>query len=473
MARNTKKMSPIITLLTTLVANAPAYAETETERILQEINQLNQRMAQLEKDNVRLKEELATHGGVAREREITSRLEDVERQVINQEKKTRLLDAVEGGSAEASLLMVGQRALSGTTRGEDESRINYRADVEVSLPAGTIGKAKGEIFAHFRMGQGNGLSFMPPMLTSTANSTAFALSNGDDTTVLLAQAWYELEMPLGESELEIVVGKIDPFGFFDQNDVADDESTAFLNNVFVHNPLLDSGGDVDVDAYGFAPGLIMTYRNNSQSPDYWKASVGMFSSGKDTSFDTDLARPFVIGQIEVGGNYAFGREGVYRLYAWNRGRAVPYANEFDTSSESHSGWGLSANQQVAEHVDVYGRYGHSLKGKMRFNQALTVGAQIEGAYWGREHDRIGLAAGWANTSKAFRAAAPTLDADANSMADFGYAPTGAESQFEVYYAWQANEYLELSPDFQWIHNPGGDRSREDIAIMGLRAKASF
>jgi hypothetical protein len=475
MARNAKQLAPIMALLTSLAAAAPVVADVETELVMQEIRRLNQRMAQLEADNQRLKSELAAREGSAREKEIVGRLEDVEKKVISQENKIRPLDAAEGIEVEASLLMVGQRALSGTTTGKDESRINYRADVEVSLPAGNIGKAEGELFAHFRIGQGNGLSDFPPTLTSTPNSTAFALSNGDDAAVLLAQAWYELDVPLGDGEqkLEITAGKIDPFGFFDQNDVADDESAAFLNNVFVHNPLLDSGGDMDVDAYGFAPGLIMSYQNDSQSPDYWKATVGVFSSGEDSSFDTDLTHPFVIGQIEAGGQYLLDRPGVYRLYAWNRGRAVPYANESDASRESHSGWGVSANQQVAEQVTVFGRYGHSFEGKVRFDQAITVGAEIGGAYWGREHDRVGLAAGWLNTSDSFRADAPALDADGDGTADFGYSPTGAEKQFEIYYAWQLNEHLELSPDFQWIKSPAGDDSAKDIAIVGLRAKASF
>jgi carbohydrate-selective porin OprB len=201
--------------------------------------------------------------------------------------------------------------------------------------------------------------------------------------------------------------------------------------------------------------------------------VGVFSSGEDSSFDTDLTHPFVIGQIEAGGHYLLDRPGVYRLYAWNRGRAAPYANESDASRESHSGWGVSANQQIAEHVTVFGRYGYLFEGKVRFDQAMTVGAEIGGAYWGREQDRLGLAAGWLDTSKPFRADAPDLDADGDGTADFGYSPNGAESQFEIYYAWKLNEHLELTPDFQWIVNPGGDDSAEDIAIVGLRAKASF
>ncbi len=473
MARPARRLAPVAALLSGLIVGLPAQAETDTEQVLQELRRLNGRMAQLEADNAQLKEELAARNGGAREKEIIGRLEDVERQVSSQDRKTRLLDAVEGVSASASLVMVRQSALSGTTSGKNESRVTYRADVEIELPAGSIGDAQGELFAHFRMGQGNGLGFMPPTLTSTANSTAFALSNGDETAVMLAQAGYELELPVGESELDFYVGKIDPFGHFDQNDIADDESAAFLNNVFVHNPLLDSGGDIDVDAYGFAPGLILSWQDNGQSPDYWKASVGIFSSGQGGSWDNDLSRPFIIGQIEAGSDAFFGREGVYRQYAWERGLATHFANEFDSATARHSGWGLSVNQAVAEHVRVFGRYGHSLQGKMRFDKALTVGAEIGGAWWGRAEDRIGLAAGWANTSKAFRAAAPALDADSDGVADFGYAPDGAEKQFEIYYAWKANEHLELSPDFQWIRNPGGDSSRDDIAIIGLRATVSY
>ena len=326
MARSAKRLAPIGALLGSLIITLPAQAESNSERILQEIQRLNQRMAQLEADNARLKDELAASNEGAREKEIVGRLEDVERQVSSQDKKTRLLD---------------------------------------------------------------------------------------------------------------------------------------------------SGGDMDVDAYGFAPGLILSYSNNSQSPDYWKASVGMFSSGLGSSWDTDLTRPFVIGQLEAGGDYFFGKEGVYRLYAWNRGRAPPFAKEFDSATARHSGWGVSANQQVAEHVSVFARYGHSLEGNMRFAKALTVGAEIGGAYWGREHDRIGMAAGWADTTKAFRAAEPGLDADGDGVADFGYAPDSAENQFEIYYAWKANDYLELSPDYQWIASPGGDSSRKDIAIVGLRAAVSY
>jgi carbohydrate-selective porin OprB len=50
---------------------------------------------------------------------------------------------------------------------------------------------------------------------------------------------------------------------------------------------------------------------------------------------------------------------------------------------------------------------------------------------------------------------------------------GNEKPVELYYAWQVNEHLQISPNLQWIGEPGGDKSAGDVTIWGLRAKASY
>ena len=114
---------------------------------------------------------------------------------------------------------------------------------------------------------------------STPNTTAFQVqgtnANPDDSFGILAQAWYQLTVPLplggykprSRETVRLTFGKIDPFVFFDQNAAADDESAKFLNNAFVHNPLLDSGGDVGADRYGFSPGVVAGYRNERSKPE--------------------------------------------------------------------------------------------------------------------------------------------------------------------------------------------------------------
>ena len=87
--------------------------------------------------------------------------------------------------------------------------------------------------------------------------------------------------------------------FFDQNSIADDETRHFVNNVFVHNPLLDSGGDAGVDRYGFSPGAIAAYEDASDKAMAWGASLGVFGAGNGANFSASSGKPFVIAQAWV------------------------------------------------------------------------------------------------------------------------------------------------------------------------------
>jgi hypothetical protein len=452
---------------------APADASVQAE-----LKHLAQRLGQLEADNRHLQARLAEVEKEEEKEAMSSRLDDLEIELLSLRRQARAIEAVEGISAGAAMTMVAQKALAGGADGTD-SQLNYRADVSVTLPGGEIDDARGHLFAHFRLGQGEGLALPQPGFSSTPNSTAFELSEGDDAAAVLAQAWYQLDVPLdGTPEnpgrhLEINFGKIDPFVFFDQNAIADDESTRFLNNAFVHNPLLDSGGAAGVDAYGFTPGARLAWHADGKAGDWWRVSLGAFGAGEGASFKDSFDQPFVIAQLEAGHQYVDGLTGNVRVYAWTNGSATPYSNAADSSLERQSGWGLSIDQQLTQTVTAFARYGHATRGSARFDQAVTAGLELSGAGWGRAKDRLGIAAGWLRASADFEAAAPLLDADGTGGADFGYAASGAEHLAELYYARQVNAHLELTPDLQWIARPGADGTAEDVVIVGLRATMGF
>ena len=449
-------------LLAALACPAASGADPASAEMAALLQQLQERLTRLEQRNADLEKRLA-EGGDAKA--MAARVEDVENEVLALRKQPQPFASLEGLSAGASLTMVAQRAMSGTTTGRDESDFNYRADVEVEMPAGSIGDAEGRLFAHFRLGQGTGFSKLNPTLTGAVNSTAFELGNGgvaaaDDSVALLAQAWYQLDIPVGGKtgdlgRVEITVGKIDPFVFFDQNNLADDESEAFLNNVFVHNPLLDSGGDAGVDAYGFTPGLRLAYVGDVNGADNWGVSLGVFGSGPGASFDTSFSQPFVIGQVEYKGKALLGKPGAYRLYAWNNGRA----SDLTGAPERHSGWGLSLDQQVSEHLSLFSRVGLSGQGQVGFDRAFTLGGQLSGAGWGREKDRLGLAFGLLKTSDEYQVANPGF--------------SGSEKNVELFYAWQLNDQVHIAPSVQWIGRPGGDPAAKDVTVLGLRAKVAY
>ncbi|MGB8434905.1 MAG: carbohydrate porin [Burkholderiales bacterium] len=485
-------------LLAALLAGAgfdiPAAAEADVEKLNSAVERLLKRVEQLEASNRRLEAALekekaagqkptpsATKQQAATERatnekvnDLDDRVGDLENQVVTLKKPSKLEEALEGVTVGAELAMVSQRAQRGATQG-NKSQLNYRADVTVEVPLDSFGKLAGvgdsKLFFHLRAGQGEGLTFANPTYTATPNSTAFFLQNSDDSATILGEAWYQFGYPLAPTasgalpRIEGTFGKIDLFGFFDGNEIADNENAAFLNNVFVHSPLLDSGGGIGGDSYGFQPGVIASYKSDVNSVNHWKASLGVFGTAGGAGFQNTFSKPFVIGQLEYGGRVLRNRPGNYRIYAWTNGQFVPYNDDAATTTARQTGFGLSIDQEVISRaLTVFARYGHSFSGPVRFDNAITVGAQLNGFSWGRQEDRIGLAYGWLNTSSGFKAAAPAV---------YGYSPTGAEQDIELYYAWQINKNLQLSPNVQWIVQPGGDPSAQNLWVLGLRAVAGF
>jgi hypothetical protein len=459
------------------MAPAPAFAADDIAALKAEFKRLAERIETLERHNQETEQALATERLSEREPELVTRLKAVEFQTLSMQKQARQIESLEGITVGASITGAVQRVgAGGTASAIDETRANYRGDVSVTLPGGKMDNAEGKIFAHVRLGQGTGIG-LRPTYTSTANTTAFETNAGpDDSFAILAQAWYQMKVPLiadgakanAREHLHLTIGKIDPFVFFDQNVAADDESAKFMNNAFVHNPLLDSSGDTGADAYGFAPGGILNYSNIRQKGSEWALSLGVFGSGPGANFTGSLSGPFVIAQAETAARFNY-LPGNYRAYLWRNGRGAGY----DGIEQRHSGIGFSADQKVTDDVTLFGRYGRQLSGKVRFDRALTLGAELAGNPWGRAADSVGVALGSLRTSADFRKDSLTLDANADALPDFGYQASGAERQMEIYYRYKLSAKLELTPDFQWIRQPGGDASAAVVKMLGLRAKLGF
>lgn len=376
-----------------------------------------------------------------------------------------------GAAIEAGVVLVGQRVGGrGSSDGRSQSRLNYRGDLGVSLPAGSIGEAQGTAFAQLRFGQGVGVGLRPTH-TSTVNSVGFETGAGpDDSFAILAQAGYQLEWALDGGgfndqkgrRVELTLGKLDVFGLFDQNAAAGDEGAQFLNNVFVHNPLLDAGGDIGADAYGFAPGLRLGWFD-TDGQWAWGVSAGAFGAGKGANFSGGLGKPFTIVQFELSPLQINGEpRGNYRVYAWSNGRSADLVGNV----QRHSGLGVSVDQRFGREWNLFGRWGRRGSGDGAFDDALTLGFEHGGRLWGRGRDAVGAAVGTLRTGSAWRA----VTADGTLA---GYAASGNEQLLELYYRMKLNEHLEVSPDFQWIRRPGGDGLAPTVRVFGVRASFGF
>ena len=105
------------------------------------------------------------------------------------------------------------------------------------------------------------------------------------------------------------------------------------------------------------------------------------------------------------------------------------------------------------------------------DQAFSVGAQVSGARWSRGGDRLGLALG-VNGLAASHIAYLKAGGIGFMLGD-GQLNYGPETIVEAFYAWQLPWNLTLSPDVQWIANPGYNLDRGPATVLGVRLHAEI
>lgn len=469
-------------LLSMVIAAAvtmPAAAADDTAALLAELKRLTQRVEALEQQNKEMEKSLASERISENEPELASRLKAVEYQTLDIQKQAKVIDSIEGFSTGANFTTVAQGASGINSSG---TQINYRADITVTTPTIKTGDIESKVLGHFRVGQGKGLSnkftsFVGP------NATSFQLGSvvePESSAMMLAQGWYQavIPLPLGgfkphsRENLTINFGKMDPFAFFDQNAAANDETRQFLASMFVHNAMLDNplAANIGADGFGFSPGIRMSYFNWGAKPETYRLSLGVFGAGRSANFSDSFKSPFVILQAETYQRFFTGLQGNYRVYIWRNGQAPTFIR---AETASHRGIGFNFDQRLGDGITLFGRLGTGSGARMPFDRTASFGAELNGSYWKRGADAIGLAIGSNRTSNDFRAQSATLDVNADGVPDYGFAATGWEQAMEAYYRFHVHERFDLTPDFQYIRNPAGNPDARPVKIVGVRANLAF
>lgn len=501
-----KSMAAAVTLA--FAAGAVQAAQPSNAEMMTELKRLSERIQKLEKENAELRtrqqtpatpgsdletrlkalearnaqidEALSKDTISEQEPELTARLKGAEYTSLDIQKQAKVIDSIQGFSAGASLTTVGQR-LSGIPA-KVGTLVNYRADITVTTPTISTGNIDSRLFGHFRIGQGKGVS---EKLTSFVgpNASSFQLGSviePDSSAVMLAQAWYQADIPLpldgvkalSRETLTVNFGKMDPFGFFDQNAAANDETRQFLASSFVHNALLDNplAANVGADGFGFSPGLRLAYFNERAKPENYRLSLGVFGAGEGADFSGSVKSPFVIFQVEASRRLFGGLEGNYRAFVWRNGQAPTFAAG---ETARHTGFGLNFDQRFDDAITVFGRYGAAGGDRLPFDRTASAGAEIGGGYWRRAADGLGLALGANRTSADFRAQSAALDADGDGNPDYGFTARGWEQAAEIYYRYRVHPGFEITPDFQLVRHPAGNPDGKTVKILGARVQLSY
>jgi porin len=284
----------------------------------------------------------------------------------------------------------------------------------------------------------------------------------------ITELWYEQNF--AAQEIRLRFGKLDlTCGFehhnypvsFDCSSYANDETTQFLNGALVNNPTIPFPEN--------GLGTVLHY-----SPDIlWYASAAFADADADareTGFRTTFCGEDNFFYIaETGITPVFNSlSGAYRIGFWYDPR--PKANtEIEEAGKSYRddvGFYVTCDQMMlkenSEQGDDQGlgaffRYGNADSKRNDVTDFFSFGFQYQGLFEGRDDDVLGF--GFAHGTFSDQASATFTE-------DY-------ESAYEIYYSAQLTKWLTVSPDFQYVTNPGGNESVPNAVVLGVRLQMTF
>ena len=395
--------------------------------------------------------------------ELKTRIVQLEEKLTQSEMKRESIEKVKEVfkdleiSAGGTMIIQGANNVNyngdGHTLKESRTDGSYSADITLGKEFKEVG---GRAFLHLEAGQGAGLE---------DNLTLYSNVNRDagdsENRVEVTEFWYE--QGLFKDKLVLTFGKLDPTAYFDQNEVANDETTQFLGRIFRNSPTLEFPDNT--------AGIRLAYL-----PVEWlELGYGVFDGNSDWEKIGDNL--FNIGQAHFKTNF-FELPGNYRFYGWNNNVYHTKWSDTEKAKEAAYGFGLSFDQKVTDIVTLFTRYGWQnpklynpdimATGELNYSleHSWSAGLQIEGKPWGREKDVFAFAVGQAFPSDDYKKyTTQIIDPKAKP-----------EGHLEAYYRIHVNDHLSLSPDFQYIWNPFGKDVADDtsgIFVGGMRAQVDF
>lgn len=433
-------------------------AEDTREEMRKELEQLKGRIQALEQQlgSQPQEEEEAVAAAPLKDR-VGMLEEEVDRLGYSQRIGASVLGALEGVALDGGATLITQ----GTVGNDDDAfangnkaEVNFSGDLSVTVPVGSYGLA----FARALVGQGSGVVDALPPTFSGPNADLEV----DEDNLKLVELWYEMTPPypsIQDRRIRISLGKMDPTGLFDANNVANDETQQFMADIFVNNLAIDFGGDEN--GYGLGTRLAWRLTSIYNKAFSMEAQLGLFEVGGD--FSDTFDGPFLIGELDMSRRY-YGLMSNHRFYAWtNQGDHLDFKSLPDEREENWGG-GMSLDQQVSGDCTLFGRYGWQDPAVATFDHVVSVGGQLVGNLWRRGGDILGVAAGYTHASESYGHVSQVLDEITVS---------GGETYLEAYYSYFVDSGLRVSPDVQYVHRPGGIGKAGNVLLYALRMQVNF
>ena len=287
------------------------------------------------------------------------------------------------------------------------------------------------------------------------------------------------------NHIVLTAGKFGVGDVFDTNRYAHDPRADFLNWAIV-----DAGTfDYAADAWGYSTGLAAEWYQGS-----WTLRFGAFNLSTVPNGET-LEKGF--GQFQLDAEIEHrhsiaGRDGAIRVTLFrNRGQFGRFDDALAAAAISgavpdtalvrrrrtRSGISVNAEQAVTDAVGLFVRAGIA-DGQVEpydftdIDRTASAGAMIDGKGWGRDGDKVGIAAVINGISREHQR---YLDAGGiGVLVGDGRLPhPGPEAIGELFYDWKPVKPIDVTLDYQLVGNPGYNRDRGPAHVFAVRLHGQF
>jgi high affinity Mn2+ porin len=281
--------------------------------------------------------------------------------------------------------------------------------------------------------------------------------------------------------LEVKFGKFALSDDFDKNRYADTTRTQFMNWALFNN----AAWDFAADTRGYSNGLMLAWVQP-----VWTLRYGVFqmpaeangqmlewplprARGEQVELDLTPQKDGFVLRLLTFRNVA--RMGIYRdaIESAQETGSVPDIRADDRDGRRKYGYTANMELPLADDgaTGLFARLGWNDGRTESFafteaDRAGSFGAQLSGVHWGRQADHIAIA--FAENGLSHDHRDYLADGGSGFLIGDGRINYAREQIAEIYYAAKLNQYLTLSPDFQFVRNPGYNADRGPAKFFGLR-----
>jgi high affinity Mn2+ porin len=288
--------------------------------------------------------------------------------------------------------------------------------------------------------------------------------------------------------LELRLGKMSLPDVMDINDVLSDSHMQFTNWTVDNN----GAWDYAADTRGYTFAGVIEYQDRNWAARYALAAMPVVANG----IDLDWALSRAQGQnweFELRRGFLHGHRATQRVLAFvnkahmgdYRQSVTRYVQGIDAKPDIHNteqfgavkyGFGYNFQQEVTDHLRIAGRFGwnegqHESFAYTEVDQTVLLGADYDGAQWGRKNDKVGVSL----VSNAIKKDHQNYLADGGLgfLLGDGRLHYGRETTEEAYYNAHTWRGLYFALGLSHIDNPGYNRDRGPVWVPSVRCHVEF